>query len=164
MRDAKVTRPDRLGFNLLLLLDGLFKEQNLSAVARQLGMSQPMASAGLRTLREFFGEYPSLATQQALRKIADAVPETPVFHWSDIDPDGTWIFHTIERAIGRFIRPHLMSIDIAEKFGKSPPTKGTSARCPEESGIFSLAEYLTKDGAKMLEQEELDPQIPSMGA
>lgn len=29
----------RLDLNLLLLLDGLFKEQNLSAVARQLGMS-----------------------------------------------------------------------------------------------------------------------------
>lgn len=112
----------------------------------------------------YVGGYPSLATQQALRQIVDAVPETPVFHWSDIDPDGTWIFHTIERAIGKFIRPHLMSIDIAEKFGKSPPTKGTSARCPEESGIFALAEYLTKDGAKMLEQEELDPQIPSTRA
>ncbi len=112
----------------------------------------------------YVGGYPSLATQKALRQIADAVPDTPIFHWSDIDPDGTWIFQTIERAIGRSIRPHLMSIEIAEKFGKSPSTKGTSARCPKESGIFSLAEYLTTDGAKMLEQEELDPQIPRVEA
>jgi Wadjet protein JetD, C-terminal len=113
----------------------------------------------------YVGGYPSLATQQALHQIADALPETtPIFHWSDIDPDGTWIFHTIERAIGRFIRPHLMSVDIAEKYGKSPLIKGSSARCPVDSGIFPLAEYLAKDGAKTLEQEELDPQIPSVGA
>jgi hypothetical protein len=46
----------RLDLNLLLLLDGLFRAQNLSAVSRQLGMSQPMASAGLRKLRDFFGD------------------------------------------------------------------------------------------------------------
>ncbi|EKS31828.1 hypothetical protein [Afipia clevelandensis] len=41
----------------------------------------------------YVGGYPSLATQQALRVLADAVPAgTPIFHWSDIDPDGTWIF------------------------------------------------------------------------
>lgn len=44
----------RLDLNLLLLLDELYREQNLSAAARRLGMSQPMASASLRRLREYF--------------------------------------------------------------------------------------------------------------
>lgn len=109
----------------------------------------------------YVGGYPSLATQQALRVLAEAVPpETPIFHWSDIDPDGTWIFRTIERAIGRSIRPHLMSIDLAEEHGKAPPQKAGPARCPSDSGIFSLSTYLAGDNAKTLEQEELDPMIP----
>jgi hypothetical protein len=109
----------------------------------------------------YVGGYPSLATQQALRVLAGVVPAaTPIFHWSDIDPDGTWIFHTIERATGRAIHPHLMSAEIAEKFGKAPSTKTASARCPPDSGIFDLAAYLAKDRAKTLEQEELDPVLP----
>lgn len=57
----------RLDLNLLLLLDGLFREANLSAVARQLGMSQPMASAGLRKLREFFGDQLFISTGRGMR-------------------------------------------------------------------------------------------------
>jgi hypothetical protein len=37
--------------------------------------------------------------------------DVPFYHWSDIDPDGTWIFRTIERVVGRSLIPHLMSID-----------------------------------------------------
>jgi Uncharacterized protein conserved in bacteria C-term(DUF2220) len=109
----------------------------------------------------YVGGYPSLGTQQALRVLAEAVPgDTPIFHWSDIDPDGTWIFRTIERAIGRSIRPHLMSADIAERSGRIPSAKAAPARCPPESGIAGLAVYLGGDGAKTLEQEELDPEMP----
>ncbi|MDI3566635.1 Wadjet anti-phage system protein JetD domain-containing protein [Bradyrhizobium sp. Arg816] len=110
----------------------------------------------------YVGGYPSLATQQALRTISGMVSEqTPIFHWSDIDPDGTWIFHTIERAVGRPILPHLMSVEIAERSGQVPTKKSAPARCPPDSGIASLAAYLAKDGAKILEQEELDPILPT---
>ena len=109
----------------------------------------------------YVGGYPSLAMQQALGVLAGMVPEeTPMFHWSDIDPDGTWIFRTIERAIGRPLRPHLMSPEIAERLGKVPATKATITRCPLESGIVRLVEYLSREDAKTLEQEELDPRIP----
>jgi hypothetical protein len=86
---------------------------------------------------------------------------TPMFHWSDIDPDGTWIFRTVERAIGRPLRPHLMSPEIAEGFGKVPAKKAVVTRCPPESGIAELVEYLAREDAKTLEQEELDPCIPN---
>ncbi|MHC6157494.1 Wadjet anti-phage system protein JetD domain-containing protein [Bradyrhizobium elkanii] len=111
----------------------------------------------------YVGGYPSLATQQALRTIAGMVSEqTPIFHWSDIDPDGTWIFHTIERAIGRPIRPHLMTVEIAERLGQVPSKKSAPARCPPGSGIAAVAAYLAEDGAKTLEQEELDPILPGV--
>jgi hypothetical protein len=111
----------------------------------------------------YVGGYPSLATQQALRTISGMVSErTPIFHWSDIDPDGTWIFHTIERAVGRPILPHLMSVEIAERSGQVPSKKSAPARCPPDSGIASLAAYLAEEGAKILEQEELDPVLPAV--
>lgn len=113
----------------------------------------------------YVGGYPSLATQQALRVLADAVPAgTPIFHWSDIDPDGTWIFWTIEQAVGRSIRPHLMTSEIAEALGSVPSLKASPARCPPESGIAMLAAYLAGEKAKTLEQEELDPELPEMRA
>ncbi|WP_159266398.1 LysR family transcriptional regulator [Pseudomonas monteilii] len=57
----------RLDLNLLLLFDQLHREQNLSAAARHLGMSQPMASASLRRLREFFDDQLFLSTGRGMR-------------------------------------------------------------------------------------------------
>jgi hypothetical protein len=110
----------------------------------------------------YVGGYPSLATQQAQRNLVALLADTvPVFHWSDIDPDGTRIFRTIERAIGRTLRARLMSPDIAEQLGKATPGRGAPIRCPpRESGIFDLAAYLEREDARILEQEERDPRLP----
>jgi hypothetical protein len=109
----------------------------------------------------YVGGYPSLAMQSALGILASKLPESvPLFHWSDIDADGTWIFRTIEKAIGRTLRPHLMSAAIAEQFGR--PRNGSSniRDCPPDSGIAALVEYLARDDGKTVEQEELDPKLP----
>jgi hypothetical protein len=109
----------------------------------------------------YVGGYPSLATQGALRYLADAVPVVvPFFHWSDIDPDGAWIFRTIERIINRPLTPHLMTADLAERFGLAPERVVRPPRTTDDSAIASLVTYLRGDGAKWLEQEELDPVIP----
>jgi hypothetical protein len=111
----------------------------------------------------YVGGYPSLATQEALRTLAAMLPNSvPIFHWSDIDPDGTWIFRTIERAICRKLWPHLMSPEIAVQLGKKPAEKSDLRPCPPDSGISSLAEYLAREDSQTLEQEELDPQLPSV--
>jgi hypothetical protein len=112
----------------------------------------------------FVGGYPSLATQEALRSLAFAVPDdVRFFHWSDIDPDGTWIFRTIERVVSKPLTPHLMSAELAEKFGKSPVEAVRPSVASEGSAISPLVAYLQRDGAKWLEQEELDPIIPQVG-
>jgi Wadjet protein JetD, C-terminal len=109
----------------------------------------------------YVGGYPSLATQQALGVLTGMLDErAPIFHWSDIDPDGTWIFRTIERAIGRPMRPHLMSPEIAEAWGKTSSDKRALARCSSESEIAELVAYLAQPDSKTLEQEELDPRMP----
>jgi hypothetical protein len=119
------------------------------------------ADPGRRGLTIYIGGYPSLATQGALRYLADTIPvEVPFFHWSDIDPDGTWIFRTIERAISRPLTPHLMTADLAERFGSAPEEAVRPPRTTEDSAIASLVTYLRGHGAKWLEQEELDPVIP----
>ncbi|MFB9262231.1 Wadjet anti-phage system protein JetD domain-containing protein [Bradyrhizobium erythrophlei] len=131
--------------------------ENFASFNRHIAEADP----GRLGTTMYVGGYPSLATQHALRAIAGMVSElTPILHWSDIDPDGTWIFHTIERAVGRPIRPHLMSVEIAEQSGQVPQKKATPARCPPDSGIAALAAYLAEEGAKTLEQEELDPMLP----
>jgi Uncharacterized protein conserved in bacteria C-term(DUF2220) len=109
----------------------------------------------------YVGGYPSLATQDALRYFARAVPPAvPFFHWSDIDPDGTWIFRTVERIVERPLAPHLMTSDLAETLGRAPAEALRPPRNAENSAISSLVTYLQSDGAKWLEQEELDPTLP----
>lgn len=109
----------------------------------------------------YVGGYPSLATQEALRTIASLVPDdVPLRHWSDIDPDGMWIFHTIERSLPRPLKPHLMNRELAERFGRAPLKRSSFRTPPAGSGISELAQYLLSADAKYLEQEELDPAIP----
>jgi hypothetical protein len=131
--------------------------ENFASFNRHIVEADPQR----RGVTVYVGGYPSLATQEGLRSLASAIPtDVPLFHWSDIDPDGAWIFRTIERAAGRPLKPHLMSGDIAEKFGKVPTETVRSALAPETSGIFELTNYLQRDDAKWLEQEELDPIVP----
>jgi hypothetical protein len=112
----------------------------------------------------YVGGYPSFATQDALRCFARAVPsEVPFYHWSDIDPDGTWIFRTIERNIERPLRPHLMKPELAEQLGRIPEETVRPQRPAENSAIAELVTYLQGKNAKWLEQEELDPIPPGKG-
>jgi Wadjet protein JetD, C-terminal len=109
----------------------------------------------------YVGGYPSLATQQALKGLAAALPsDVSFFHWSDIDPDGTWIFRTIESSIARNLKPHLMSPDLADRLGKPPVERFRLPTDAVPSAISDLAAYLRRDDAKWLEQEELDPKLP----
>jgi hypothetical protein len=104
----------------------------------------------------YVGGYPSLATQQALGTLVSKLPSNvPIFHWSDIDPDGTWIFRTVEAAVHRKVIPHLMSPELAERHGRAPTEMIELAACPETSGVVALVEYLRLSGAKILEQEAI---------
>ncbi|WP_291713686.1 Wadjet anti-phage system protein JetD domain-containing protein [Bradyrhizobium sp.] len=134
--------------------------ENLASFNRHLTEADPEA----RGLTVYVGGYPSFATQDALRCFARAIPtEVPFYHWSDIDPDGTWIFRTIERIIERPLRPHLMASDLAEQFGRVPKEAVRPQRRAENSAISELIAYLERENAKWLEQEELDPVAPVEG-
>jgi hypothetical protein len=109
----------------------------------------------------YVGGYPSLGTQQAMRILANKLgADVPAFHWSDIDADGVWIFRTIEKALGRRLNPHLMSPELAERYGTFESVKARLREYPQDSSIAAMAEYLSCGDAKTLEQEELDPTLP----
>ncbi len=110
----------------------------------------------------YVGGYPSLGTQAALEWFGKSLPDSiTFFHWSDIDPDGTWIYRTVEKAAGRKFRPHLMSVDLAERHG-TPIANTDRARssCSADSAISNLVEYFLRPDAKTVEQEEIEPEIP----
>jgi hypothetical protein len=131
--------------------------ENFASFSRHVMEADPLRGG----ITIYVGGYPSLATQQALRTLAAAIPpDVPFFHWSDIDPDGTWIFRTIERTLERELIPHLMSVEIAERYGRRPVAPVKSSQGTTESAISDLSAYLQREDAKWLEQEELDPAIP----
>jgi Uncharacterized protein conserved in bacteria C-term(DUF2220) len=146
---------DRLRFRRVPVY--LLTVENYASFNRHIIEADP-AGAGVTI---YVGGYPSLAMQNALRVLASKLPESvPLFHWSDVDADGTWIFRTIEKAIGRRLRPHLMSPTIAEQFGRSGNGGSNIRDCPPDSGIAALVDYLAREDAKTVEQEELDPKLP----
>ncbi|MCC8949701.1 hypothetical protein H8A97_32565 [Bradyrhizobium sp. Arg62] len=135
--------------------------ENFASFSRHIMEADPQ-HAGITV---YVGGYPSLATQDALKSIAAALPaDIPFFHWSDIDPDGTWIFRTIESSIVRKLNPHLMTADLAEKLGKPPVDRTRLPTGAMPSAISELVAYLKRDDAKWLEQEELDPRLPPANA
>lgn len=131
--------------------------ENFASFNRHVAEADPQRDG----MTIFVGGYPSLATQEALKSLAAAVPDdVRIFHWSDIDPDGTWIFRTIERVVPKPLIPHLMSVELVEEFGKLPSEAVRLEVASEGSAISPLVAYLQRDDAKWLEQEELDPRVP----
>lgn len=120
------------------------------------------ADPGRRGITVYVGGYPSRSTQAALGSLGSALPpEVPFFHWSDIDVDGTWIFRTIERALGRPLLPHLMSRELAEGHGvPGKPSGRLGIGVAAGSGIADLVDYLAGPSHRTLEQEEIDPVLP----
>jgi DNA-binding transcriptional LysR family regulator len=57
----------RIDLNLLVVLDAIFEEENLTRVARRLAVSQPTVSASLAKLRILFGDDLFVRSQGAMR-------------------------------------------------------------------------------------------------
>jgi len=133
--------------------------ENQTSFNRQVIETDP----GRLGLVIYTGGYPSLDAQRAISHFAAALPAVSFHHWSDIDPDGTWIFRTVERAVSRPIVPHLMDRELAEAKGAPLPTPvNLRSDLAQASGIADLVAYFEEPGAKWLEQEELDPIMPEL--
>jgi len=132
--------------------------ENFASFNRHVSEADPERNG----LTLYAGGYPSIAVQRALASISSALPSAvPFYHWSDIDPDGAWIFRAVEKSIGRRLLPHLMTVELAEQHGDWP-TRPNRLRGGEAEGsaIADLVDFLASGQAKYLEQEEIDPCMP----
>ena len=71
-------RKPRIDLNLLVYLDALLRECNVTQAANQLGLSQPAMSNGLRRLRELFNDPLLVRTSDGMTPTARALELAPL--------------------------------------------------------------------------------------
>ncbi len=81
---------DRVDLNLLVYLDALLKERNVTKAANQLGLSQPAMSNGLRRLREVFEDPLLIRTSDGM---------TPTERAQELQPTIREVLATIDKAV-----------------------------------------------------------------
>ncbi|MGY3610822.1 MULTISPECIES: Wadjet anti-phage system protein JetD domain-containing protein [unclassified Bradyrhizobium] len=119
------------GNYLALLTDGFPARDVLSSMAHLVGVARRMAS------------------------------DTPLYHWGDIDAGGLRIAAHLEDTFGLRLRLHQMDAALAASLGsRLQSRKGLERLAGRPGEIGELARWLGTEGAKMLEQEELDPEAP----
>ena len=69
---------DRIDLNLLVYLDVLLREGNVTKAAQQLGITQPAMSNGLRRLRDLFGDPLLVRTSEGMTPTERAQELQPV--------------------------------------------------------------------------------------
>lgn len=109
----------------------------------------------------FTAGFPSPDVRAALCALAGFWPNTPMFHWGDVDAGGLLIAEVLENAVGRVISPHLMDPSIKSTHWKTSRPLGRLSRIAERGGPWGkLAGFLVSKDARVLEQEALDPVAP----
>jgi hypothetical protein len=113
----------------------------------------------------YTGGFPSIAVAELLKRIATEV-DAPFVHWGDVDPGGIRIFRHLEEVVARQMRPHLMTRELAEQFGRPcPPDITLGSIAKTDSGVADLAEWLAHGtDTKALEQEAIDPRPVSVAS
>lgn len=83
----------------------------------------------------------------------------PFFHWSDVDGGGLEITNAL-RSLNPALRLHLMDVELAEDHGVSAEPISLSNANYAGTVLEPLARFLSTAGAKLLEQEKIDPAHP----
>jgi DNA-binding transcriptional LysR family regulator len=81
---------NRIDLNLLVYLDALLRERNVTQAANQLNLSQPAMSNGLRRLRDLFGDPLLVRTSDGM---------TPTERALELEPQVRDILSKIDRAV-----------------------------------------------------------------
>ena len=81
---------NRVDLNLLVYLDALLRERNVTQAANQLNLSQPAMSNGLRRLRELFDDPLLVRTSDGM---------TPTERALELEPVVREVLTTIDRAV-----------------------------------------------------------------
>ncbi|QWG13163.1 DUF2220 domain-containing protein [Bradyrhizobium sediminis] len=87
-----------------------------------------------------------------------------MYHWGDIDAGGLRIAAHLEDTFETAIRLHQMEHELALTLGSPLQSSKGLEKLARPGQIGQLACWLRGGGAKMLEQEELDPKTPIFAA
>ncbi|MEQ9566809.1 MAG: LysR family transcriptional regulator, partial [Pseudomonadales bacterium] len=68
---------NKVDLNLLIYLDALLREQNVTRAAQQIGISQPAMSNGLRRLRSLFDDPILIRTSEGMTPTERAIELQP---------------------------------------------------------------------------------------
>ncbi len=68
---------NKVDLNLLIYLDALLREQNVTRAAQQIGISQPAMSNGLRRLRTLFDDPILIRTSEGMTPTERAIELQP---------------------------------------------------------------------------------------
>lgn len=78
MNAERLVKVNRIDLNLLVYLDALLRERNVTQAANQLNLSQPAMSNGLRRLRELFNDPLLVRTSEGMTPTERALELQPV--------------------------------------------------------------------------------------
>ena len=99
-----------------------------------------------------------------LKRLSKEIDDVPFLHWGDVDAGGLRIFRYVEEIVARPLRPHLMTRELAERYGRPcEPDDTLGPIAKSESAVADLARWLAYGpNPRTLEQEALDPvSVPS---
>ena len=85
-----MSRLGRVDLNLLVYLDALLRERNVTQAAHSLGLSQPAMSNGLKRLREVFNDPLLIRTSDGM---------TPTAKAEELEPQLREILTNVDRAL-----------------------------------------------------------------
>ena len=146
----------RIDLNLLVYLDALLREQNVTRAAEQLGITQPALSNGLRRLRELFNDPLLVRTSEGM---------TPTERAQELQPQVRQILAAVEQAVAPSDRFHAASSQrvfriMASDYAESTLVVPLLARLRELAGDICL-DVLTPSDVSFqdLEQGKVDMAI-----
>jgi hypothetical protein len=111
-----------------------------------------------RGLVVFTSGQPSHAFKAFYSGLVDRFPELPFYHWSDIDGGGLEITKVM-MDLNPALQPHLMDVDILEQYGTAS-SRAVESSLPFARWLTPLAERLSQEETRTLEQEVMDPRLP----
>lgn len=133
--------------------------ENMTSFHRHASEINQMPRKGLVL---FTSGQPSTAFKTYYSRLVGHFGSTvPFFHWSDVDGGGLEITNSL-RSLNPSLRLHLMDVELAEDNGVSAEPISLSNANYSGTVLEPLARFLSTNGAKILEQEKIDPAHPSL--
>jgi len=159
--DGRATPFASIHPEMLLQLSVLEQPARVLTIENYASFNRQVREIEDGSLVVYTGGFPAAGVIELLSKVLTAVPvDVPFLHWGDVDAGGIRIFRYLEENLPRGPKPHLMTRELAERFGQpadADPSLVSIAR--SDCAIRELAEWLAfGSNVHHLEQEALEPQ------